>query len=64
MRRSATYDFGYVLDGEVVLELDDGEAHLAARDLVVQNGARCTLGTTEATAARMLFVCIGAHLDA
>jgi hypothetical protein len=41
MHRTATVDFGVVLDGEVYLELDDGaETRLSAGDTVVQLGSR------------------------
>jgi quercetin dioxygenase-like cupin family protein len=41
MHRSASTDFGLVLSGELVLELDDGtEVGLAPGDVVVQNGTR------------------------
>jgi mannose-6-phosphate isomerase-like protein (cupin superfamily) len=41
MHTTDTIDFDYVVSGEVVLELDDGETvHLRAGDCVVQNGTR------------------------
>lgn len=41
MHRSATIDFIYVLDGEIVLELDEGrEITLRTGDTAVQNGTR------------------------
>lgn len=64
MHRSATYDFGLVLEGDVVMELDDGETHLTAGDLVVQNGTMHAWHNRGDRTARMLFVCIGAHLGA
>ena len=60
----ATYDFGYVVEGEVVMQLDDGETHLAEGDLVVQNGTMHAWFNPTDRPARMLFVCIGAHFDA
>lgn len=41
MHTTDTVDVGFVLSGEVYLELDDGaEVHLKAGDSVVQNGTR------------------------
>ena len=41
MHTTATIDFEVVLEGEVWLELDDGEeVHLRVGDCVVQNGTR------------------------
>jgi hypothetical protein len=38
MHRTATTDFDLVLEGELVLELDEGEIELSPGDVVVQNG--------------------------
>jgi quercetin dioxygenase-like cupin family protein len=41
MHRTSTVDVVLVMDGEVSLELDDGnEAHLKAGDFLIQNGTR------------------------
>ena len=41
MHATETIDYGYIADGEVWLELDDGrEAHLRAGDTYVQRGTR------------------------
>jgi mannose-6-phosphate isomerase-like protein (cupin superfamily) len=61
MHTTPTVDYGVVLSGEVVLDLDGGEtAVLRPGDLVVQNGTRHAwrnLGTEPAT---LFFVLIGA----
>jgi len=39
MHRTDSLDYGIVLEGEIVLELDDGKSvHLKAGDVVVQRG--------------------------
>jgi mannose-6-phosphate isomerase-like protein (cupin superfamily) len=41
MHKTVTVDYDIVLDGELWLELDDGETcHLKAGDVVIQNGTR------------------------
>jgi mannose-6-phosphate isomerase-like protein (cupin superfamily) len=62
MHRTATMDYDLVLEGTVVLELDEGaEVILNAGDLVVQNGTRHRWHNRGTTIARMLTVTIGAH---
>ncbi len=62
MHTTDTIDYGIVLDGEICLELDDGQmVELKPGDVVIQNGTRHAwrnLGTRPATLA---FVLIGAH---
>ncbi len=40
MHTTKTIDYGIVLSGEIDLELDEGEVHLTAGDVVVQRGTR------------------------
>lgn len=40
MHTTPTVDYDAVLDGEVWLELTDGEVHLQAGDIVIQHGTR------------------------
>ena len=62
MHRTDTTDFGIVLSGTIVLELDDGaEVTLNAGDLVVQNGTRHRWRNPGDTTARICFVVIGAQ---
>lgn len=62
MHQTATVDYDIILDGELWLELDDGELrHLKAGDIVIQNGthhAWRNLGDKPATMAAVL---IGAN---
>jgi mannose-6-phosphate isomerase-like protein (cupin superfamily) len=62
MHTTDTIDFEVVLEGTVVLELDDGaEVTLKPGDTVVQNGTRHRWKNPGDTPARMaLFIC-GAH---
>ena len=40
MHTTRTIDYGIVLDGEVDLELDEGEVHLRPGDVIVQRATR------------------------
>jgi quercetin dioxygenase-like cupin family protein len=64
MHRTQSVDYGIVLEGEVVLVLDDSETTLRPGDVVVQRGtAHRWENRTEAT-ARMAFILIdGAFTD-
>ena len=64
MHRTQSVDYGIVLEGEVVLALDDSETTLRPGDVVVQRGtAHRWENRTEAT-ARMAFILIdGAFTD-
>lgn len=63
MHTTATVDFEVVLEGTVVLELDDGaEVTLTAGDTVVQNGTRHRWKNPGDTPVRMaLFICGALH---
>jgi mannose-6-phosphate isomerase-like protein (cupin superfamily) len=62
MHRTDTTDFGIVVSGTVMLELDDqAEVALSAGDLVVQNGTRHRWRNPGDVPARLVFVVIGAH---
>jgi mannose-6-phosphate isomerase-like protein (cupin superfamily) len=60
MHTTPTVDYGVVLDGEIVLDLDGGEtALLHAGDIVVQNGTRHAWRNPGTRAATVFFVLIG-----
>ena len=60
--RTDSIDYGVVLEGELLLELDEGRStHLRQGDVVVQSGTRHAWRNTGNTAARMLFVMVGAR---
>jgi hypothetical protein len=62
MHATDTIDFGVVLSGEVILELDDGvEKVLRPGDTVVQNGTRHRWGNRGAEPAVVAGFLIGAH---
>jgi mannose-6-phosphate isomerase-like protein (cupin superfamily) len=61
MHTTPTVDYGVVLDGEIVLDLDAGETTLLrAGDVVVQNGTRHAWRNPGTSPATVFFVLIGA----
>ena len=64
MHTTATIDYGIILDGELWLELDNGQSRLVkAGDVVIQNGTRHAWRNKSERIARALFVMIGAPLS-
>ena len=62
MHTTETIDYGIVLEGEIWLELDDGQTqHLRKHDVIVQNGTRHAWRNRGAAAAVVAFVLIGAR---
>jgi hypothetical protein len=62
MHTTPTVDYGIVLQGEVVLELDDGRCTpLSAGDIVIQNGTRHGWRNRSDRPATVAFVLIGAE---
>jgi quercetin dioxygenase-like cupin family protein len=60
MHTTATIDYGIILEGEMWLELDNGESRLVkAGDIVVQNGTRHAWRNKSDRVVRALFVMIG-----
>ncbi|MDB5980216.1 MAG: cupin 2 protein [Pseudomonas sp.] len=65
MHTTPTIDYGIILEGEMWLELDNGEARLIkAGDIVIQNGTRHAWRNRSDRIARALFVMIGAARNA
>ena len=58
MHRTQTVDYGIVLDGEVVLVLDDSETVLRAGDVVVQRGTSHRWENRSEAPARVAFILI------
>jgi quercetin dioxygenase-like cupin family protein len=58
MHRTQSVDYGIVLDGEVVLVLDDSETTLHAGDVVVQRGTNHRWENRTGATARMAFILI------
>jgi hypothetical protein len=64
MHATPTVDYGIVLRGEIVLELDDGHCtRLAAGDIVIQNGTRHAWRNRSDEPVTMAFVLIGAERE-
>jgi quercetin dioxygenase-like cupin family protein len=58
VHRTQSVDYGIVLDGEVVLVLDDGETVLRAGDVAVQRGTSHRWENRSDRTARMAFILI------
>ena len=62
MHTTDTIDYGVILDGEIVLELDGGrQVELGKHDIVVQQGTRHAWRNPGDRAATVLFVLVGAQ---
>ena len=61
MHKTPTIDYGIVLEGEVVLELDEGETVLRAGDVVVQRRTRHAWRNRSGKPCRLLFVLISSE---
>lgn len=62
MHTTDTIDYGIVLDGEIWLELDDGQVqHLRKHDVIIQNGTRHAWRNRGERPALLAFVLIGAQ---
>jgi len=62
MHTTDSIDYDVVLEGEIVLELDDGqEVTLRAHDVAVQHGTRHAWRNRSDKPAKMLFVLVGAQ---
>jgi mannose-6-phosphate isomerase-like protein (cupin superfamily) len=58
VHRTETIDYGIVLEGEMVLILDDEEVELRAGDVVVQRGTDHAWANRSDRVARMVFVLV------
>ena len=62
MHRTDTTDFGVLLSGNLVVELDDGaEVLLSPGDVVLQNGTRHRWRVVGDVPARLAVFIVGAH---
>ena len=60
MHRTRSVDYAVVMEGEIDMILDDGEVHLAAGDVLVQQGTDHAWVNRGARPCRIAFVLIGA----
>jgi mannose-6-phosphate isomerase-like protein (cupin superfamily) len=63
VHRTASIDYGIVLDGEITLILDDSEVTLRAGDVVVQRGTDHAWANRGDVTARVAFVLVDAAFD-
>jgi quercetin dioxygenase-like cupin family protein len=64
MHRTESVDYGIVLDGEIVLILDDSEVELKAGDMVIQRGTDHAWANRSDKVARVAFILVdGAFTD-
>ena len=63
VHRTASIDYGIVLDGEITLLLDDSEVTLRAGDIVVQRGTDHAWANRGPVPARVVFVLVDGEFD-
>jgi quercetin dioxygenase-like cupin family protein len=63
MHRTETVDYAVVLEGEIVMLLDDEEVHLKAGDVVIQRGTNHAWSNRSSKPCKMLYVLIDGEFD-
>jgi quercetin dioxygenase-like cupin family protein len=63
MHRTETLDYAVVLEGEIVMLLDDEDVHLKAGDVVIQRGTNHAWSNRSDKPCRMLYVLIDGEFD-
>ena len=63
VHRTASVDYGIVLEGEITLILDDSEVTLGPGDIVVQRGTDHAWANRGDTPARVVFVLVDGEFD-
>ena len=63
VHRTASVDYGIVLEGEITLVLDDSEVILRSGDIVVQRGTDHAWANRGETVARVVFVLVDGEFD-
>ncbi|WP_298928164.1 cupin domain-containing protein [uncultured Ramlibacter sp.] len=63
MHRSEAIDYGIVIEGEIILLLDDSEVHLKPGSVVVQRGTNHAWANRSGKPCRMLYVQIDGQYD-
>jgi quercetin dioxygenase-like cupin family protein len=63
MHRTQTIDYAVVLEGEIVMLLDEEDVHLKAGDVVIQRGTNHAWSNRSDKPAKMLYVLIDGEFD-
>ena len=63
MHRTETVDYAVVLEGEIVMLLDEDEVHLKAGDVVIQRGTNHAWSNRSNKPAKMLYVLVDGDFD-
>jgi quercetin dioxygenase-like cupin family protein len=63
VHRTASVDYGIVLEGEITLVLDDSEVTLGSGDIVVQRGTDHAWANRGTVTARVVFVLVDGEFD-
>jgi mannose-6-phosphate isomerase-like protein (cupin superfamily) len=63
VHRTASVDYGIVLEGEITLILDDSEVTLRAGDIVVQRGTDHAWANRGSTTAKVVFVLVDGRFE-
>lgn len=63
MHRTETIDYAVVLEGEIVMLLDDQDVHLKAGDVVIQRGTNHAWSNRSQKPCKMLYVLIDGEFD-
>ena len=63
LHRTASVDYGIVLEGQITLILDDSEVTLQAGDIVVQRGTDHAWANRGDTTAKVVFVLVDGEFD-
>jgi len=63
VHRTASIDYGIVLEGEITLVLDDSEVTLGPGDIVVQRGTDHAWANRGQVSARVVFVLVDGEFD-
>lgn len=63
VHRTASIDYGIILDGEITLVLDDSEVTVRAGDIIIQRGTDHAWVNRGTTTARVAFILVDAEFD-